>query len=121
MKRDLELIRKMLLAIEDAEGGFGPRDLSFDGYTESQVGYHAYLLINGGFATGSDMTHTGCTGPEAHVSSLTWSGHEFATAARDDSRWNKAIGIVKEKGGSVTLEVLTQLLSSLMRSAVGLP
>jgi hypothetical protein len=38
MKCDLELVRKMLLAIEDAESGFAPDDMSFDGYTTSQVG-----------------------------------------------------------------------------------
>jgi Hypothetical protein (DUF2513) len=121
MKRDLELVRKMLLAIEDAETGFAPRGLAIEGYTQSQVGYHAYLLIEAGFARGSDMTHTGCTGPEAHISSLTWSGHEFTAAARDENRWKKAIGQVKEKSGTITMDALTQLLGSLMRGALGLP
>jgi Hypothetical protein (DUF2513) len=121
MKRDLELVRKMLLAIEDAETGFAPDELAFDGHTQAQVGYHAYLLVDGGFATGSDITDTSCTGPVWCISSLTWTGHEFAAAARDENRWKKAIGLVKEKSGTITMDALTQLLGSLMRGSLGLP
>jgi len=42
MKRDLDLIRKMVLAMEEAPTGYAPEPL-FDGYTPAQVGYHAYL------------------------------------------------------------------------------
>jgi hypothetical protein len=31
------------------------------------------------------------------------------------------MGIVKEKGGTITLDILKQLLGSLMRGALGLP
>jgi hypothetical protein len=120
LKRDLELIRKMLLAVEDAPTGFAP-ELKFEGYTPSQVGYHAYLLIDAGLARGSELTHMQSPGPEARITSLTWEGHEFIEAARDPSRWQKAVAIVKDKGGSVTLDVLKQLLISLMKVAVGVP
>ena len=93
----------------------------FDGYTMSEVGYHAYLLISGGFAKGDDMTHLGCTGPEWQILCPTWPGHEFAAAARDENRWKKAIGIAKERSGTITMDALTQLLGSLMRGAIGLP
>ena len=53
MKRDLELIRKMVLAIEDAPSGYAP-ELKFEGYTDEQVGYHAYLLLDAGLAKGED-------------------------------------------------------------------
>jgi len=121
MKRDMELIRKMVLTLEDTSGGFAPAELHIDGYTDEQIGYHAYLMIQAGLATGSDVTDMGSSGPEAILTSLTWAGHEFADAARDETRWKKAMGIVKEKSESVTLAVLTQLLTALMRGALGLP
>lgn len=119
MKRDLELIRKMLFAVEDAPTGFAP-ELEIEGYTASQIGYHAYLLISGGFAKGPELTHMGSDGPEARIMSLTWEGHDFAEAARDPDRWQQAVKIVKDKGGNVTLDVMKQLLTSLMKAAVGL-
>lgn len=120
MKRDLELIRKMVLAVEDHPAGYAP-EMKFEGYTEEQVGYHAFLLVDAEMAVGNDYTSVGSESPEWHILHLTWKGHEFAEAARDDTRWKKAMGIVQEKGGSVTVAVLTQLLGSLMRAALGLP
>ncbi|HTG32261.1 MAG TPA: DUF2513 domain-containing protein [Thermoanaerobaculia bacterium] len=120
MKRDLDLIRKMLLAVEEAPSGYAP-DLEFEGYTDAQVSYHAYLLIDGGLARGADVTSHGSEGPEAILESLTWEGHEFIDAARDDSRWQKAKNIVAEKGGGITLDILKSLLTNLTKSALGLP
>jgi hypothetical protein len=120
MHRDLELIRKMVMTIEDAPSGWAPHSLEIEGYSRAQVGYHAWLLVDAGLAKGSDTTTNDSEGPEAVISSLTWNGHEFADAARDDGRWTKAMGVVQEKGGAITIAVLTQLLSSLMRSAFGL-
>ena len=120
MKRDLELIRKMVLAIEDAPSGWAP-NLKFDGYSEAQIGYHAYLLIDAGLAKGDDASTMGSEAPQGFISSLTWTGHEFADAARDETRWKTAMGVVREKGGTITIGVLTQLLVSLMKSAFGLP
>jgi hypothetical protein len=56
----------------------------------------------------------------ATIFKLTWAGHEFCQAAREDTRWKTAMGFVAEKGGSITFAVLTELLASLMRKAVGL-
>lgn len=120
MKRDLDLIRKTLLAIEDHPQGYAP-DLKFDGYTDEQIGYHAYLIIDAGLAAGQDVSSSGRNSPEGMIANLNWAGHEFPEAARDDTRWNKAKGIVKDKGGSVTMDVLKQLLTSLMKAAIGLP
>jgi Hypothetical protein (DUF2513). len=120
MKRDLELIRKMVLTIEDAPSAWAPHPLEIEGYSRAQIGYHAWLLVDAGLASGQDNTDGESSGPEASISSLTWEGHEFADAARDNGRWAKAMGVVQEKGGAVTIAVLTQLLANLMKSAFGL-
>jgi hypothetical protein len=120
MKRDLELIRKMVLAIEDAPSGWAPHPLKIEGYSDAQVGYHAYLLVDAGLAAGEDATSSGSEGPEGFVSTLTWAGHEFADVSRDDTRWKNAMGAVKEKAGTVTVAVLTQLLAALMKGALGI-
>jgi hypothetical protein len=121
MKRDLDLVRKMILAIEDHPDGWAPEKLAFEGYTEAQVGYHAYLLIDAGLAKGDDASTMGSTAPEGFITSLTWKGHEFAAAARDDTLWKKAMGMVAEKGGNITVDLLGQLLAGLMRGVFGLP
>ena len=116
----MDLIRKMALAVEAAPTGFAPNNLTFDGYDSDQVAYHAHLMIQAGLATGVNVTHQQSSGPEAILTGLTWEGHEFTEAARDESRWKKAMGIVQEKGGAITLSVLTELLKNLMKSTFGL-
>jgi hypothetical protein len=120
MKRDWDLIRKMMLTIEDSASGWAPPDLKFDGYTEAQIGYHAYLLIDAGLAHGQDASHMGSEAPEGMITSLTWAGHEFAEAARNDVLWKKAMGEVADKGGTITFDVMKELLISLMRGMSGL-
>ena len=44
MKRDLDLIRKLVLAIEDNPTGFVTDDVHIDGYSEEQIGYHSYAM-----------------------------------------------------------------------------
>jgi hypothetical protein len=93
MKRDMELIRKLVLKLEDAPTGYAPDDFNVDSeYTPEQIGYHSYLMIQAGLATGSDVTTIGSAGPIGMVTSLTWAGHEFADAARDEKRWRHGNG-----------------------------
>ncbi len=49
---------------------------------------------------------------------LTWAGHEFLDAARDEERWEKAKSITANKGGGITFEVLTELLTKLMKEEI---
>ncbi|MCL4500491.1 MAG: DUF2513 domain-containing protein, partial [Deltaproteobacteria bacterium] len=42
------------------------------------------------------------------IKGLTWAGHEFLEASRDDSRWNKAKKITWEKTKSLSFEILNR-------------
>ena len=119
MKRDMELVRKILLAVEDAPGGRAPLKIILDGYTEDQIGYHAYLLVDAGLATGAEAT-SWAEAPKYLLRNLTWAGHEFLAAARNDPRWKKVMATLAEKGETVTIGVLQGLLVAAMKSAVGL-
>jgi Hypothetical protein (DUF2513) len=120
MKRDMELIRKMALAVEDAPTGYAPDGLEIKGYTDEQIAYHAHLMVQAGLATGVVTTHMGSTSPSAQITALTWDGHEFASMARDDTAWNKVKGIVQEKGGAVSLDIVKALLSQAIKAGLGL-
>ena len=120
MKRDLDLIRKIILSIEESESAQAPTHLAVEGYTEAQINYHAWLLVDAGLAMGADTTHMESDGPAAIITNLTWTGHEFAEAARNENRWKAAITTVKEKAGTATVAVLTQLLAEYMKRSLGL-
>lgn len=99
MKRDMDLVRKILMALEDNPTGYFKDEMTIDGYTEEDVGYHCYLLLQAGLVGGYDINTLGCSSPSAVASHLTWMGHEFLDASRESSRWEKAKGIAGKVGG----------------------
>jgi hypothetical protein len=119
MRRNIELIRMLVLAVEDTPPEILAVGVEIDGFTPEEIGYHSYLLVDAGLAEGVDIGTVDGSLPEWSLSHLTWSGHDFADAARDDSRWAKATTVVKEKAGTVTFDVLKQVLSSLIKNALG--
>jgi hypothetical protein len=80
VRRDLYLIRQILLALED--GSF--RDFEIEGRDPVDVGYHAYLIADAGLAVGHDATALWRSRPEGLPAHLTWAGHDFIDAARND-------------------------------------
>jgi len=118
MKRDMELIRAMLLAIESDNHGFAPK-IEIHGYTQEQIGYHALLLGEAGLAVVSDVTSMGNKSPEAIILRLTWSGHEFLDSARENQIWNQAKDTISKIGGA-SIQIWVALLTELIKKKLGL-
>jgi hypothetical protein len=115
----MELVRKILLEMEQRGSHREQLNcLSIEGYNNEQVSYHIKLLHEAGLMEGIDMSSR--SGFQWFAKSLTWDGHEFLDAAREDSRWNKAMKMGKEKGGSLTFELLKEVLVTLARGALGI-
>jgi hypothetical protein len=119
MKRDMELIRKLVLALE-AEPGYPKNGVKVEGYSDEEIGYHSHLMMEDGLAHGVNVTHHGSPCPAAELTRLTWKGHEFADAVRDEARWKNAMTFIKEKAGAATVAMLTAVLTDLMKKSLGL-
>jgi hypothetical protein len=116
MKRDMNLIRLLLL---DTEGQDPKPDLS--PYSEDQRLYRSALLIEAGLVHG-EVIPDGNGQPAAAVTlRLTWAGHEFLDAARNDTIWHKAGERIKKSGVDVTVPLLQELLKQLLKQSLGLP
>ena len=116
MKRDMSLIRLLLL---ETEGEDPKPDLS--AYTEEQRVYHSALLIEAGLVHG-EVILDGNGQPAGTVTlRLTWAGHEFLDAARNNAIWHKASERIKKSGVDVTLSLLQELLKQLLKQSLGLP
>ena len=120
MKRDMDLVRKIILAIESHEHGSMDEMVVVDGYSDEQVGYHAHLMLQAGLIDGFDISARDENSPTVQPTSLTWAGHEFADNARNDTTWNKAKTTVAEKVGTVAFGVLTELLKKIAGQQLGL-
>jgi hypothetical protein len=112
----MDIIRLLLL---QAEGEEPAPDLS--AYTQAQQVYHSALIIEAGLVHGEIITN-GDGLPAATVTlRLTWKGHEFLDAARNDTIWKKAGEKTKKAGIQVTMAVLEELLKKLLKEPLGLP
>lgn len=116
MKRDMDLVRKILMACAEHEHGFAPRELVIAGYSKEQIGYHIHLMIQADLVSGKNITTFGSNSPKAVVTSITWAGHDFLEASRDEGLWSKAKQAAGSTGGMV-LDVLKSILIGLATEA----
>lgn len=118
MKRDMDLIRKLLLTVEGQEHGFAS-DIEIEGYTQEEIGYHAFLLDEAGLVVATKLTSHGSPSPCARIHRLTWQGHEFIDAARDNRIWSQAKDAIGKIGGA-SLPVWTALLTEYIKKNLGI-
>jgi Hypothetical protein (DUF2513) len=85
MQRDMNLIRQIMFTMETQPGGFPPRHVIPDRYSPDQISYHIWLLGQAGLMKVVETTTQGSNAPQAVPVSLTWEGHDFIDAARNDS------------------------------------
>lgn len=123
MKRDVDLIRAMLLEVESWPPGarVPSTRIVIEPYTEEQIRYHAELLHDAGFIGGVVAVHRASGERPAIVGRLTWRGHEFVDATRSDVVWAAVKERAKPVGGSTNMELLEELFSSVSRSMMWLP
>ena len=104
MKRDWDLVRKTLLAVEALGDARGVVE-SIDGVDSENLSHHLRLLIEAGLMHGD--CSQGLDGPlRCYATSLTWDGHEFLDKIRADTMWNKVKTIGREKGLTLSFDVI---------------
>lgn len=118
MKRDMDLIRVMLLAIEAHPSGFAP-EIEIVGYTQEQIGYHAALLGEAGLAMVVNETGLDDKSPQATIIRLTWAGHEFLDSVRENNIWNQAKDKINKVGGA-TIPIWIAVLTEIIKKQLGL-
>ena len=100
MKRDMDLVRTILLAVE--KDGTTPLDwienFQVEGYDDDLVGYHVWLLAQAGFLDAID----GSTfdGFSYDPRCLTWQGAEFLESIRDPEVWRRTKDASAKIGGA---------------------
>jgi hypothetical protein len=118
MKRDMDLIRKILFQVEEKGQPLGWVDLEIPGYAPEQIAQHVRLLEEAGLIEAQNLSTM--DGFDYRPKRLTWAGHEFLDAARNDTVWNRTKEMVKDKGGSIPFEVLKGLLVKVASSLFAL-
>jgi hypothetical protein len=117
MKRDMDIVRNLLLRAEAADGS-----VSINDPVET---YHVRIMIDAGLIEGRISEDITSHAPRhSYIHNLTWAGHDFLEAARNDTVWHTAKEKLLKSGVSWTFELLKETLKSLARqqlARVGLP
>lgn len=118
MKRDMDLIRKILLKVEEYIGDDPIQNIQIEGHTEEDIAYNIYLLENAGLIEGKTLFGMDSVKPAGYaIFRLNWKGHEFLDASRDDKRWKQAKEIMGKLGGA-SLDMVMVILTELMKKQV---
>ncbi len=106
MKRDMELIRTILLEVE-AVDSYAPHPS--EGCSPQHYLYNCYLIHNAGLAAGVTFHEDP---PDVRLSHLTWRGHEFLDAIRQDTVWEKTKSSLGTQITSVGFEIVKGVANS---------
>jgi Hypothetical protein (DUF2513) len=121
MKRDMELVRAILLAMEAHESGYAPSPFTIAGFDQGVIGHHVWLMEQGELVTAVEMTAMNEASPIAIPLSITWKGHDFLDAVRTDKVWLKVKTELKDKGLSLPFALLQALALKIAANLAGLP
>jgi hypothetical protein len=113
MKRDMDLARLILFEIEKQPYTGKWVEINIDKYDPEEITYHILLLVEAGLIEADNLSDL--SGVDWKPKRLTWEGHEFLDAARDDTRWNQAKVTMGKIGGFV-FEIGKQVLIDLIKS-----
>jgi len=125
MKRDMDLIRELLIGIEENPLLDGhkwvtpdkPEEIGISDRSIEEVGYHLHLLIEAGLVHGKPAA-VGTYMP--WISKLTWQGHEFLDDIRDQQIWAKTKERLKGLP-SVALSLMAEIAKAEIKKRLGLP
>lgn len=121
MKRDYELIRKLLLKIENFPASI-KQDFNYNlniyGYDKDTINHHILLLVQAELLNG--IIHRSIINKHIEVINetleLTWAGHDFVDSIRKDSIWNKLKSKIDKT--NLPFEVLKETLKILIQQSI---
>ena len=115
MKRDMELIRDILLQIQRKED-LRPGSIEVEGCDPIILGRHLEMLYDAGFVEGIKSQQIGPEVPSIRITDLSWDGHDFIATLENKSVWGKMkqkfsadelatlpLGVIKAVGSELLL------------------
>jgi hypothetical protein len=122
MKRDMDLIRELMLKLESLPmrpGGIvlikgDAEELQADGYSVDQIDYHLALIREAGLI---ETPGSGPIGGGFPFRRLTWSGHDFLDSVRSPEVWAKTKAGAYAAGG-FTVELLADLAKGFIKKQI---
>lgn len=110
MRRDMDVVRQILLACEELT--YGGQLGGLEGIDSDTFITHVVWMQQAGLLDATAQAGSGSFAKFAIVFGLTWEGCEFADAMRSETLWAKAKAKFMRPGISFTLEIVKDWLKS---------
>lgn len=121
MKRDLDLIRNILLVIENSDTDrLFISDFVTDSRTEEIVSHHLKLLLDCDYIDATSRNTIGCPYTQFIVHRITSKGYDYLDSVRDVSIWEKTKKALLQVGGSASLDTVKAVASSIILKMLGI-
>ena len=105
MKRDMDLVRSILMRVESADSALEIESFFEDSRPANVTLYHLMLMQQRGLVDARFERDMNGTVYGGSVFGLTWDGQDFLDSMRDDRVWAKAKKAISSSVGSTTFEV----------------
>ena len=121
MKRDIDLMRTILLTIEERyTAGEGKIFcLNVNGYEMAEIGEHCELLYQQSLINTYEPIYAGSGLKSFFAGNLTAQGYDYLEIIRDDKVWEKTKQSVEEKKLPKTIEFLAKIAGIFAGNALG--
>lgn len=113
MKRDLELVKKILEYYEAKDTWRHDKELQIEGYSLDETQYNLQIMYEGGFINAEPISTENGRLHGLLPFRLTWEGHEFLDSIRDKKVWSKIKSLAVAKGGQLSFELVKQFAAKL--------
>ena len=125
VKRDMELIRRIMLAVQEKDD-LDPRPITLEDVDPIVLGRHVEMLGEAGVLSGFPTDIIGEKCSTWYVTDLSWEGHEFIGAIGNDEWWN---GLKKAVAPSVLATASLKMIkdaaiawgTSYLKQKMGIP
>ena len=118
MKRNMDLVRLILLEIENIYQSTAIYNLTIDGYDAEMIAYHCKIIHEAGLISDYKAQYADNKLCGFGVGSLTWDGNDFLDKIRDDSQWKKIKDAITEKGLPMVIETIKLVANAFISTAV---
>lgn len=115
MKRDMDLVREILLEIEKQYISTAIYNLKIEGYNMETVAYHCKILHEAGLIFDYGAKYTGDGIYYFAVGALTWEGHDYLDKIRDNSIWKKTKDVITEQGLPLVIDTIKTVSTALLQ------
>ena len=125
MKRDIDLVRSILIYVENAADEVDADEMATERWPIEAVAYHVRLMAHHGLVDVSrDARDMNGNTIELTVAGITWDGQDYLDSIREPKVWGRVKTALAGTVGSTTLDVVRQTASmvalAMVREGLGI-